>query len=497
MCPEATRCDDFSPATTTETQVSMIINSPRTIAISIVTLGLFALAGSTRATPYACDITNSAGTVSFRLNENADNVKVISNGGAVTNDIGPGIKGLTVTNLGVAAGTVKIMVTRSAPAGYTQSSSDSFQDGTGAFVNKFFLARGVVVDKNPASPVFGRIYVANARAGTTGSPARANGDGIYLINSDDTSALDTGATPRTAGLPFSPGTDTASPLRLTIGKDDGLLYICDLSDPSGGMWVTDRNVEMNSAATNVIWKIGDIINGATNHGSIYAAVVEGTLAGGNLTIFTMDEDLVPIKTAWRYDVNGGPLPSVAAPVSLGQPMTNTAIDLVRGGSSNYLYASQNTRTAGTATYPSIQVFKADGTVVTNSLDATRAYLGNPTAADLLQNTTALDISPDGKTLALLRGSTFGSVLLVPLTNGLFDFAGTNAFSLGVNGASDNNRDISYDLVGNLYVVNSGTEWLRVYSKGGASVAISGSDGSFALTVPPTLLTVTAAANGNE
>src|SRR3954464_15165404 len=109
--------------------------------ILLATIEWVAISHTVMATPYACDITNSAGIVSFRLNENADNVKVISSGGAVTNDIGPGIKGLTVTNLGVAAGIVKIMVTRSAPVGYTLSSSDSFQDGTGAFVNKFFLAR--------------------------------------------------------------------------------------------------------------------------------------------------------------------------------------------------------------------------------------------------------------------------------------------------------------------------------------------------------------------
>src|SRR4051812_17177405 len=93
----------------------------RTIVLLITALGLLALAGSTWATPYASDLTNNAGILSFRLNENADNVKVISNGGAVTNDIGPGVKGVTVTNLGVA-GTIKIMVTRSAPAGYTQTS---------------------------------------------------------------------------------------------------------------------------------------------------------------------------------------------------------------------------------------------------------------------------------------------------------------------------------------------------------------------------------------
>jgi hypothetical protein len=466
----------------------------RTILSAFAGLGLLASVSSVFATPYACDITNNSGTVSFRLNENADNVRIISSSGAVTNDLGPGVKGLTVTNLGIAGGVIKVMVTRSVPLGYTQITADGFQDN-GVYVNKFEQPRGIVVNKSPASPSFGRIYIANGRgqADTGGPFIRTTFQGIYLINSDDTVALNTGVTPRTAGLPFTAG-NTVSPFRLSIGKDDNLLYICDDSDPSGGLFVTDLDVATNSIATNVLWQIGDLGFGATNHGSIYAAVAEGTLAGGNFTLFTMDEDLLPARTPWRYDVGTGPFPSSAAQVSLGQtPMINTAIDLVRGGPSNYLYASQN-RNAGTDA-PSIQIFTRDGVTVFNSLDFTRTLLGNPTAADIFRNVTAMDISPDGTTLALLRGSAFGSVLLVPITNGFLNVIGTNSFSLGVNGSSENNRDIAYDAAGNLYVINTGTEWFRIFSKGGASVATTGTDGTFALTVPPTLVSV-AASNPN-
>src|ERR1051325_4934687 len=106
-------------------------NVQRSLVSSIAAVILLATANSTLATPYACDITNTAGVVSFRLNENADNVKVISSGGAVTNNLGPGVKGLTVTNLGIGSGVIKVMVTRSVPLGYTQSSTDVFQDGSG------------------------------------------------------------------------------------------------------------------------------------------------------------------------------------------------------------------------------------------------------------------------------------------------------------------------------------------------------------------------------
>ena len=47
-----------------------------------------------------------------------------SSGGAVTNDLGVGVKGLTVTNLGIAGGVIKVVVLRSVAPGYTQNSVD-------------------------------------------------------------------------------------------------------------------------------------------------------------------------------------------------------------------------------------------------------------------------------------------------------------------------------------------------------------------------------------
>src|ERR1700693_3388893 len=88
-------------------------------------LGLVLLASAgfaayvAHATPYATSLTNdNAGTISFRLNQTTDTndlVEVISSGGAVTNALQlPGStpinRGLTVTNLGVAAGAFKVHI---------------------------------------------------------------------------------------------------------------------------------------------------------------------------------------------------------------------------------------------------------------------------------------------------------------------------------------------------------------------------------------------------
>src|ERR1035438_3185839 len=81
-----------------------------------------------RAVPYASCITNNAGTVSYYLNEAADDVKVIFNGGGVgnTNALGAQAKGphANAFSLGVHT-TYKIQVTRNAAAGWVLTSSDS------------------------------------------------------------------------------------------------------------------------------------------------------------------------------------------------------------------------------------------------------------------------------------------------------------------------------------------------------------------------------------
>ncbi len=460
--------------------------SPKALLVAAALLGI---ATASFAAPYACDLTNNSGVISFRLNENADNVKIISNGGATTNDLGAGVKGLTVTNLGIS-GVFQVIVTRSVASGYTLASSDSFQDN-GIYVNKYEQARGIAVNKNPATPSFGRIFIADSRQSTTTSPVRTNYQGIYLINSDDTVALNTGVTPRVpAGITFA--ASSASPTRLVIGKDDNLLYMCDLSDPAGGLWYSDLDI---TTGGNALDHIGDLSTGGSTHGSIYATAVEGTLANGNLKIYTYDEDLSPVKSAWRYDVNSGPVPFTGSGTSLGQACVSSTIDMVKGGPKDYIYSTQNRNTAIIAE-PSLMIFTTNGVLITNSLLATRAFVGNSTNSDLLRNVTALDMSPDGRTLALIRGSSFGSVLLLPLdTNGLFsvtDFTNTaNSFSLGASASSDNNRDIAYDAAGNLYAINTASEWFRIYSRGGATIATTGSDGTFTIGTPPNPVTVTA------
>ncbi|MCO5052628.1 MAG: hypothetical protein M9920_10020 [Verrucomicrobiae bacterium] len=472
------------------------INTQR-VAVGAALGLLMCLAPSAlQATPYACDVTNNAGIVSFRLNEAADNVKIVH--GATSIDLGAGVKGLTVTDLTANftdSGVIKVEVTRSASAGYTQSSADDYQDPSGYYVNKFYYPRSITVNKYPSSPTFGRIYVANTSPGTTTTSgvSRYTGRGIFMLNSDDSAALDTGDNPRTAGLNWDNG-GAASPYRLRVNNDDNNLYIADYSDSQGGLWYTDLDVSSENPAGNVLDVIGDA--GATtggNHGSVAMMWVEGAITANNLTVWSMDEDLLPANSFWRYDIGSGPLPSTVSPVKLSQATSNNANNtgnMVRGGEHNYFYLSIN-RSAGTDA-ATLRVFDEDGTLVWDSLAAS---LETGASADLLRNSTSIDLSYDGKTLALLGGAAIGGVRTIQLTNGIPDFS-TLATVFAVP-ATDSERDIAFDAAGNLYVVSNPAEFLRIFSRGGTTVATTGTDGTFDLTVPQTEINLATSSNGNE
>src|SRR4026207_661302 len=74
---------------------------------------------SAYATPYASSVSVSGGNVSFVLNEAADNVTVVFDGGAGSQDLGPRTAGVHGFALG-GASTFQIVVKKDSGAGYTQ-----------------------------------------------------------------------------------------------------------------------------------------------------------------------------------------------------------------------------------------------------------------------------------------------------------------------------------------------------------------------------------------
>lgn len=454
----------------------------------VIALALGVGASVALARPYATSLTNSGGVISFRLNADADNVKIIYNGGTTTNDLGPLPKGLNTVPLNVT-GDYLIQVSKASGPGYPQGVVNQISDDANNFV-KFANQRGLVVNKRPNSPYFGRIYVSVSAAGTAGG--RSVSDGIYLLNADQTDAVGQGDTPRTGGLLFDiVAANAESPGRLTLGPDDSL-YISDWSDPHGGLLMTDANVATNAAAARVLFGYGGPTPATNNHGSISSVWVEGSLAGGDLVVYSQDEDLATGNEVYRYDIGAGPLP-YSDPGTLafrfGLVFNGILTKILRGPDGKW-YGS-NYR-ADNATAAGIFAMEEFGSPLWNSLAAWRELSGNPGAFDVyFSNMRGFDVSPDGKYLAGLKGNT-NSVNILPLVDGIPNI--TNLIIMPTTPTTSIGRELAFDAVGNIYTVSSGQGLLRIYSPGGFSIVTTGSDGTLAIYAPSTEVSVTADTN---
>ena len=259
----------------------------------------------------------------------------------------------------------------------------------------------MAVNRNPASPYFGRIYVAEGQGGTTSVPgARTTTDGIYLLNPDLTDGVGQGNTARTGGIGFTPvSANSNTPWKIELGEDDSL-YIADFSSAQGTIWITDANV---TSGSNLLAGVGATASN-TIHTTISSSPIPlGSLGGGNLTVWAIDGQWPGSgnrNRLLRWDINSGPVPFNTPPTQLGSAGNGTVSDVycdVDRGPDGKLYVLQN-RSAGTDT-DSLRVFDTDGiTYLWRSLLQT----GSP---DVLRQIRAVKVSPDGKLIAAVTGGT--------------------------------------------------------------------------------------------
>ncbi len=427
------------------------------------------------ATPYASAVRVNGTDVSFILNEAADKVTVIFDGGVSTQDLGARDKGTHTFNQG-AASSYEIVVKKSAPPVWNLISADT---------NRLLLfnsGRGVAVNMQPSSPYFGRIYVANSAAGTaTGRPV---GDGIYILNPDQTDALGRGDAVSTAGITFTSGGGQANtPWRIEVGPDN-YLYIADFSTNTGTIYRTDPDVSSGSGAVVLA------LPGATNNPSVHTTIgsspiVLGSLATADMVVYAIDGQFPggggSFNRLYRWDIGAGPLPHNAPPTPLATPLINTVVnittDLDRAPDGKF-FMLQN-RSAGNES--GIVVIDTDGTTILwRSLQASRDLLGNQSAVDILLQSRAVKISPDNKKMAVIRDDL--QTWMIPLVNGLPDLAQRQVVQTHSGAPTTLGRDVTFDAAGNLYALSSGNVLLRVFSPGGESTTRTRSDGTFDVTI---------------
>ncbi len=455
-------------------------------------------AARAHATPYASGLTNTGTQIIFRLNEAADSVKVISNGGATTNDLLARSAGL-VTNTAVIVGPYSVEVSQNFNLGYKHGTARRVSDDANVFAG-YNSPRGVAVNKNPGSPFFGTIYVANSATTATASSAQ-KGDGIYMMNADLTSPVGLATNYFNMGLTnaFTAG-GASSPFRLEVGEDS-FVYLSDFSTATGTLYQATANLTF---ATNVFTGAGEgaAAMAANGHGSIgSSAIAVGSLAAGNLSIYALDTSKAPANSLRRYDFGSGPFPLATnltenTPI-LYQPgpllaIAGVTVDLERGPDGT-IYMTQ-LRSAGAEA----ALFVLKTNAVTGVYELLWDSLGstiiesNTATADAFTSIQGVSASPDGKWLALniSAGAAPSDTWILPLTNGVPDFSKRVRLDTGTIG---NGRDVGFDAAGNFYTVSSGDARLRIWSPGGATTARTTSAGAFAVvdTSPTNQVTVVA------
>jgi len=172
-------------------------------------------------------------------------------------------------------------------------------------LTSFVTPRGVAVNSNPLSPYFGNIYVTESANGV------AEGSGFKAYNAllETTDVIYPGAW--SAGL--------ASPMRITIGQDDDMLYISDWSDNTPNIHIVDPANLSNETlvfAGDTVLKSGMTLNAAgdTINGSMSSCYVIGK--GANRQLFTFDEDMstgIYPMGMFRYDIGELATPWTARP----------------------------------------------------------------------------------------------------------------------------------------------------------------------------------------
>ena len=450
-----------------------LLNSVNSTLASL--FALFAFALTAPAHPYASGLTNTAGTISFILNESADNVKVIFDGGGAgnTNDLGALAKGVQSFALGVHT-SYAIVVAKVGSGTPSQISVDANN-----FV-KFPNPRGVAVNQNPQNRNFGRVYAVNSTPATTGG--RAVGRGMYLLNADLSDCLGRGNTASTGLVVYA--VNASSPFKLGVGSND-VVYVNDFSTAAATTWA--YTADIGSTESNLVFAgIGEFTNATVHTDSASTPVTRGSLAAGNLTLWNIEGAIAPFNSIARWDIGAGPFPWNTAPTILGNAGIPSVADLTTDvdiGADGKFFTSVN-RSAGTDV-PSIKCFDTDGTTLLWD-----SFIGgNP---DILKQTRAIMVSPDGKFLAAVHDDSH--VSLLPLTNGVPDLAGLSSISIGPLTA--NGRDMAWDAADNIYTVSSGQALLRCYSLGFSTTCITSNDstvanGTFKLIIPATTVSVTA------
>ena len=423
---------------------------------TVAVLMVLGLASSVAlATPYASGVANlGGGMYSFVLNQDADSV-VVDRWGDTSLNLGALTRGTHTFSVGSGTG-FDIGVGSSAAVGWSQYIPDDT-------LTSFYSPVGVSINKDPASPNFGKIYVSESYTATTGF-GRSVTSGIYVLNADASDAgwADGGVDWTAAG--------TSSPFKSTIGPD-GNLYVTDYSNDLAWGFNADMSV-----ATQLI----DASN-KTEGQYVEGILVEGTQAGGDRSVYLVDSHYLDLRRGLvRYDLGAG---NAAAASDIGTQQIGPDYfgfyprDVARDSNGDW-YMNQYRYSPNQA--PPMTKFDGSGTLPLG--DTPDEVLWESDMSVLEYNGAyGIDICEEAGVVAY--GNYYnGFVFILDMETGAL----IDSFDAG-----NRIRELAFDAAGNLVTGDNSVEWARFWSPGGDWLATTSSCGEFTLVPEPASLTLLA------
>lgn len=300
-----------------------------------------------------------------------------------------------------------------------------------------YSPKGVAINKDPASPYFGQVYIANGYAGTSGNTGGVyNNDAIYMFDAAQNIIGDSDG-----GHDWSASSNT--PGKMSIGED-GRVYVTEYGLDE--LFVFDAEISNASIvkaldATNRVdgqyisanWVVGSGENRAIYIANAHYAAGEGirryaiglndTMPTGNTGELVIDR---PNGAYYQTDVEV-------------DSQGNIYFCQLRGDYNQAIPILKYNPYAGTT-------LTIDDTLWTLGMD--KAYGAQGIALDEERNLLAWGNEYSGN--IILHDATTGAILDTIATG------------------QSRSKDVAFDAAGNLYSIDNGTEYWHIWSPPGAN-----------------------------
>jgi len=416
--------------------------------------------------------TNGDVTFTYTLNAPASEVVItVSNGDEFTINSGIGL------NKGVNSVT-KTLKTSTAEGSYTwavKATGIPANTNTGTTPVKFtdenlnemkyYSPRGgLVMDKNPDSPFFGRIYISESLGGTTAG--RTTQDGIYILNAALQDVTGQGNTSYKGGTSWTyNGTAyDLTPYRVSVAPD-GKVLIPKNHTTNPGIWIMDPA----SPGSNFTVAFGS--------SSIYGRPIQSHLINGDLFVF--DETYPAAYNILRFNSFSPDRTAAHNSLAFTNPSscitpnasTGTAIvSFVPDGKDGFWIGQL--RSTESAANPSLIHINSSGTVDFNSFSDMAA---NKIGA-ISKGVIAFNKEKD---LIAVGCSTLVKIYEVIWTAGIPSLKTATA-PVSFNPTTGTNVDgLEFDPANNIYAISSSLEFIAGFSLPNANAAAN----TFTTTAP--------------